>query len=173
MSDFKTKLTEFDIKFRNKIINSLEINNSQIFHCDRNIIFILEKFFESAKYSINIFVKSLNDINFRDFDYILRNSHHNLPKEGIKLIEIVNQIPKKVVDYYYDNFLSFNDNVIAYQPIKYKNNPNNLMTFIIIDNKRYIIKYPTEPSIFNVCCYDPDKCAERNEFFNAVWNIEK
>ena len=41
MSDFKTKLTEFDIEFRNRIINSLEINNSQIFHCERNIIFIL------------------------------------------------------------------------------------------------------------------------------------
>lgn len=168
MNNFQTDLEKFDIQFKNKIISGIENNDPIEYFCERNINFIIDKFFESAKFSINIFVNSLNDIHFNDIDYLFK-CQYNLPKEAIKIIDF-NQTQEQID--YFSNLFTVPNNIIVYKSLKYKDDPNKLMKFIIIDNKRYIIQYPNE-NTFRVCCFNPDKCKERNEFFNTIWNLEK
>lgn len=166
MSNIKETILKLHKEYRKHIIDGIKYDDSSEFFCERNINFVLEKFFESAKFSINIFVNSLNDIHFNDIDYLFK-CQYNLPKEAIKIIDL-NQ-SKGQIEYFSNLFRVPNDE-IAYKSLKYKGNPNELMKFIIIDDKRYIIRYPGD-YVFRVCCFNPNKCKERNEFFNTIWNI--
>ena len=168
MNNFQKDLEKFDTEFKNRIVSGIENNDSTEYFCERNINFILDKFFESAKHSINIFVNSLNDIHFNDVDYLFKG-HYNLPKEAIKIIDL-NQSREQIE--YFSNLFTIPNNVIVYKSIKYKDDSKKLMKFIIIDGKRYIMQYPGDNTTFRVCCFNPNKCKERNEFFNTIWNIE-
>ena len=166
MGEFKEYLSKLDKEYRKRIIDGIKYDDSSEFLCEMNINFVLEKFFESAKFSINIFVNSLNDIHFNDIDYLFK-CQYNLPKEAIKIIDL-NQSKEQIE--YFSNLFRVPNGEIAYKSLKYKDDPNKLMKFIVIDNKRYIIRYPGD-TVFRICCYDPIKCKERNEFFNTIWNI--
>ena len=166
MSNIKETILKFDKEYRKHIIDGIKYDDSSEFLCERNINFVLEKFFESAKFSINIFVNSLNDIHFNDIDYLFK-CQYNLPKEAIKIIDL-NQSKEQIE--YFSNLFKVPNGEIAYKSLKYKDDPNKLMKFIIIDDKRYIIRYPGDYE-FRVCCFNPNKCKERNEFFNTIWNI--